>query len=101
MVIYNVTVGIDRDIEQEWLSWMKGKHIPDVMNCGVFSDYNIFKVLSHEEEATVSYSIQYHATSVDAVSRYLENFAPSLVEEHRIRYKNKHVAFRSLLQSVI
>jgi hypothetical protein len=101
MVIYNVTVGIDRDIEKEWLSWMKGKHIPDVMNCGIFSDYNIFKVLSHGEEATVSYSIQYHATSVDDVSRYLEKFAPPLVEEHRKRYKDKHVAFRSLLESVI
>lgn len=100
MVIYNVTVGIDREIEQEWLSWMKGKHIPNVMNCGVFIDYNIFKVLTHEEEATVSYSIQYHATNVDDVSRYLEEFAPPLIEEHRKRYKDKHVAFRSLLESV-
>lgn len=101
MVIYNVTVGIDRDIEREWLSWMKGEHIPKVMNCGIFSDYNIFKVLSHEEEATVSYSIQYHANTVDDVSNYLENFAPPLVKEHKERYKNRHVAFRSLLQSVL
>lgn len=101
MVIYNVTVGIDRDIEREWLSWMKGEHIPKVMNCGIFSDYNIFKVLSHEEEATVSYSIQYRANSVDDVSNYLENFAPPLVEEHRERYKDRHVAFRSLLEAVV
>ena len=100
MVIYNVTIGIDREVEQEWLSWMKGKHIPDIMSCGIFSEYKIFKVLTHQEESTVSYSVQYQADSVDDVSNYLEKFAPPLVEEHRNRYKDKHVAFRSLLELV-
>ena len=100
MVIYNVTIGIDREIEKEWLNWMKAKHIPDVMKCGIFTEYNMFKVLTHEEEETVSYSIQYHAKNIEEVSFYLEEFAPALAEEHRLRYKNRHVAFRTLLESV-
>lgn len=100
MVIYNVTVGIDKNIEQEWVSWMKNHHIPAVMDCGIFTEYNMYKVLTHEEEETVSYSIQYNARNVEDVSRYLQNFAPLLVEKHRERYKDRHVAFRSLLESV-
>lgn len=100
MVIYNVTVGIDKEIEQEWLTWMETKHIPRVMNCGLFTKYTIYRVLTHEEEPTVSYSIQYHANHVDDVSVYLEKHAPPLIEEHRNRYRDRHVAFRTLLQQV-
>lgn len=100
MVIYNVTVGIDKDVEQEWLSWMIDEHIPKVLDCGLFINYNIFKVLSQDEESTTSYSIQYHARSMDEISQYLENHAPKLAAEHQERFKDKHVAFRSLLEKI-
>ena len=100
MVLYNVTGGIDTDAEEEWLSWMKSKHIPAVMDTGMFIEYKIFKVLSQEEEQSVSYSIQYFAQTVDKVVEYLNNHAPKLVEEHRNRYKGKHLAFSTLLEEV-
>ncbi|HNP17970.1 MAG TPA: DUF4286 family protein [Fulvivirga sp.] len=100
MVLYNVTVGIDAKAELEWLEWMKATHIPAVMNTGQFIENKIFKVVSEEEEETVSYSIQYFAKDVDHVVKYLNDFAPPLVEEHRTRYQNRHVAFRTLLEEV-
>ena len=33
-ILYNVTVSIDKDVEKEWLEWMKKVHIPDVMRTG-------------------------------------------------------------------
>lgn len=98
MVLYNVTVGIDLEVEKEWLNWMKNHHVPAVMNTGMFVDNKIFKVLSQEKEETVSYSVQYYAESVDKVVKYLDDFASPLVEEHRKRYENRHVAFRTLLE---
>ena len=50
MLIYNVTSGIDKDIEQEWLAWMKESHIPEVMKTQMFVSYRIYKVLSAEED---------------------------------------------------
>lgn len=100
MVLYNVTVGIDPDIEMEWLSWMKSHHIPAVMDTGMFLSHKIFKVISPEQEESISYSVQYFAESVDMVVKYLDAFAPPLVEEHKKRYQNKHVAFRTLLEEV-
>ncbi len=100
MVLYNVTVGIDPEIELEWLSWMKSQHIPAVMDTGMFIENKIFKVLSQEEEGSVSYSVQYFAESVEHVMKYLNEFAPPLVEAHKTRYANRHVAFRTLLEQV-
>ena len=31
MIIYNVTISIDKEVENHWLDWMKNTHIPDVM----------------------------------------------------------------------
>jgi len=30
MILYNVTVSIDPEIAEEWLTWMREVHIPDV-----------------------------------------------------------------------
>jgi hypothetical protein len=99
MLLYNVTVGVDKNIETEWLQWMKSEHIPKVLKTRMFVSYKIYKVLHDQEDGTVSYSVQYFASSIDNVQQYLETFAPVLIEEHRKRYAN-NVAFRTLLEEV-
>lgn len=100
MILYNVTVGVDLDSEIEWLNYMKTKHIPDVMATGYFNKFEIYKVLGQEEEETVSYSVQYFSDSLDKVVEYLNDHAPQLAEEHRMKFKDRHIAFRTLLESV-
>lgn len=100
MILYNVTVGIDPEIENEWLNWMKTDHIPKVMKTGYFSEYKIFRVLGEQEGDAISYSIQYFAKELNMVMQYLEKDAKPLAEEHKTRFLNRHVAFRTLLQSV-
>lgn len=100
MLLYNVTVGVDKEIEEEWLAWMKSKHIPDVLKTGMFVSSKLYKVLQDSDEGTVSYSVQYFAQSIEHVQQYLEVYAPVLIAEHREKFKDKHVAFRTLLQEV-
>jgi hypothetical protein len=100
MYLYNVTIGIDRDVEQEWLAWMKNEHIPDVMATNMFVSNRIYKVLHDNEDGTTSYSIQYLSESLDNVVKYLEEFAPGLIEKHKQKYGSRHVAFRTLLEEV-
>lgn len=99
MILYNVTVGIDKEVEMEWLNWMIKEHIPNVMATGMFIQYKIYKVLTQDEE-NISYSIQYFAEELSKVEKYLNEFAPSLIQEHNERFKNRHAAFRTLLQSI-
>jgi hypothetical protein len=100
MLLYNVTVGVDKDIEQEWLLWMKENQIPAVMQTGLFVDAKMYKILHDQKDGTISYSVQYFAESIDQVEEYLEVFAPALIEQHRQRFINKHVVFQTLLQQV-
>lgn len=100
MILYNVTIGIDPSIEQEWLDWMKNIHIPEVMTTGIFVSNKIYKVFAQQEGDNPSYSIQYFSESIDKVNTYLEKYAPALQKKHMDRYHNKHVAFRTLLEEV-
>ncbi|NMM46918.1 DUF4286 family protein [Marinigracilibium pacificum] len=102
MVLYSVTVNIDKDIESDWLSWMTKEHIPKVLNTGMFKEHKLFRLLNEESgvEGT-TYSIQYFAEDITKINQYLENYAPELINEHYERYKDKHVSFRTLLEQII
>ena len=100
MILYNVTVNIDHDIHDEWLQWMKEKHIPDVLATGCFTNNKICKMLSGEHDGGITYSIQYLCESQEKLDHYQATFAPALQEEHTSKYSGKFVAFRSLLEVV-
>ncbi len=96
--LYNVTIGIDKEIEMEWLQWMKDYYLPRAMQSGAFLEHRIYKVLTHEDENSVSYSVQYFSDAIEKIVQYLNNDGKVLLEELRNRYKEKHVVFNTLLQ---
>ncbi len=99
MIVYNVTVNIDTSVHDEWLQWMKEKHIPDVMHTGMFLENKICRILA-ESEGGISYAIQYLCPDLETLERYQRLFAPALQAEHIQRYQGKVAAFRTLLEVV-
>jgi phytoene/squalene synthetase len=99
MLIYNVTTGVDKKIEQEWLVWMKEVHIPEVMKTRMFLGYRFYRVLA-EENDSVSYAIQYQAQSINQIEQYLDKFAPSLREDVKKKFGEGAISFRTLLEEV-
>jgi len=97
MIIYNVTVNVDFDIHDDWLSWMQTVHIPEVMNTGLFLESKISRILA-EEEGGKSYAIQYLCESMETYEKYKNEFAVEMQQKHTERYAGKFVAFRTLLR---
>jgi hypothetical protein len=100
MLLYNETIGIDKDSEQEWLTWMKDIYMPAMMSTGVFTDCKIYRILHENDDGSISYSTQYFAKSIDQIQQYLDVHAPNMVEGLRQKFANKHVVFRTLLEEV-
>ena len=98
MLLYNITYGIDEAVEQEWFHWMKEQFIPAVMTTGHFSDWKIYKVLHDQGEGTVSYSVQFFSPAIASVVQFVEQIEPELNKELYRKYKDRHVAFRTLLE---
>jgi len=96
MVLYNVTVSIDREIEHEWLDWMRKIHIPQVMETGCFQECRISKIQG-EEDGGSAYSFLYLAPSAEALEEYHALYSPALQQDHALRYGGKFAAFRTNL----
>jgi hypothetical protein len=100
MLLYNVTVKIDLAIHDEWLDWMREKHIPDVMHTGLFQSHRICRLLDQDESDGITYAIQYFCENLDKYWLYQEKHAHALQQEHAQKFRNHFVAFRTLLKIV-
>jgi len=100
MIIYNVTSNIDGSIHDEWLTWMKTEHIPQVLATGKFEKATFVRVLVEEELGGVTYSVQYKANSRAHLEAYYAEDAPRLRTEILKKFGDKVLAFRTELQII-
>ena len=99
MLLYNVTLILEESIAGKWLSWMKGIHIPQVMETGMFVSSRLLEVLDSPNEG-VTYCAQYVAENMENYLKYQDEFAPALQADLNELFANQFVAFRTLMQYV-
>lgn len=100
MLLYNVTIAVDTQIEQEWKLWMKSTFIPQTMATGLFQSFRFYKVLTHDDPASVSYCVQYFVETIEQFNRYLSEHASGFLELQRQQYPDRHAAFQTLLEEI-
>lgn len=100
MIIYNVTCNIDDNIHEQWLQWMKQKHIKEVLNTGKFLSARLIKVLIDEDMGGTTYAVQYLCSSHKELQQYYLDDAPRLRKEGLQLFGDKMVCFRTELQLV-
>ena len=99
MYIYNVTINVDHATHDEWYAWMRDVHIPEVMKTGFFTEYRMLKVLNVEDEGT-TYSVQYTFLNMSDMEEYKQKHSQALQKQTMDKFKDKFVAFRTLLEIV-
>ena len=100
MLIYNVTISIDDTVHDRWLSWMKDKHIPDMLATKKFSEAKMCKVLIEEETGGTTYAIQYRTKDKETLQRYYQEDAEQMRREGNLKFPDKFVAFRTELEII-
>ena len=99
MIIYNVTVSVSEHRTEEWLEWMRGEHIPEVLNTGKFFEARFTKVMGMEDSGN-TFSIQYRCASYDDLNAYQTEYAHELQQKHIQRFGDDALAFRTLLELI-
>jgi hypothetical protein len=100
MYIYNVTIKLLPQIEQEWLAWMYQEHIPEVLATGFFIDATLFALLEPVDEDGITYTVQYKATTKEQYEQYIEQHAPALREKAYAKFGDKFIGMRSLVKAL-
>ena len=97
-VIYNVTVKIEKQAESDWIQWMRDSHIPDVLATKCFMNAKLNKILFLDESDGITYTVQYLCKDMKTLDHYHKEFASKLQKDLVSNFKDKYVAFRSIME---
>ncbi len=100
MILYNVTVKVEKSVHAEWLEWMRESHIPEVLASGYFTGARLSKLLAQNEDEGMTYSIQYVAENMKSMHMYQVHFAPIVEQKHHERFEGKYVTFRTMMEVI-
>lgn len=100
MILYNVTIKINHEAEQDWLKWMKEEHMPELMNTGLFADAKLFRLLDVDDSEGVTYAAQYFCSTMKDYDNYISGHAAEMREKGLKRFGDKFIAFRTVMQQV-
>ena len=100
MIVYNITIKIIPEIEDEWVNWQKVEHIPDVMSSGAFIENKFYRLLEQNETDGITYVVQYFATSLENYNRYINGMAHQLRQQALDKWGNQFIAFRTVMEVV-
>ncbi len=100
MIIYNVTCNVDAIREDEWVSWMRETHVPEVCATGCFHGATLLKLKYPIEDEGATYAVQYRCPSMQDLDQYLSDFAPALQKQHTEKFGSHVAAFRTILETL-
>jgi Domain of unknown function (DUF4286) len=99
MIIYSVTQSVDPEIHTQWLDYMLTKHVPDVIDTGLFESYKVLRLLNEEDEG-ITYNFQYRMKNLADYEAYIAIYAPALRADVNARFEGKLATFRTILEVV-
>lgn len=100
MILYNITFTVAIEIEEDFVSWMKDTHIPDIFATGLFLEHKFFRLLNSPDDSVTNFSLQFYAENTQKLIEYEGRFAHALRYETQARYGEKALAFRTLLEAI-
>lgn len=100
MLVYNVTVNVEEEKEQDWLEWMRREHIPDLLNTGCFQACRLSRLLDAPSSSGISFSVQYESPDREHYERYLADHAGEMRRRGLERFGNAFQAFRTVMEVV-
>ncbi len=101
MVFYNVTCNLDESIANEWITWMKTEHLPEVMSTRLFESFRFCKLVTEaDDNEGLNFSIQYKLLNMANFEQYKNEFAPAMRNKTLQKWGEKVLSFRSIMEEI-
>lgn len=100
MIVYEVTLQVDRDIVADYRDWLHG-HIAQIVALPGFVGAQLFETRDDPalEVARCGFVVTYRLTDQAALQRYFDEFAPALRADGLARFGGRFSATRRVLQA--
>jgi len=99
MYVYNISLQIDPNQQEQWLQWMKSKLIPIIESTNCFEDHKFYEINVLEDQAP-TYTLQLFTSSEVKLENYHLNIAPSIIDELQNTWGNQCFHFITTMKIV-
>lgn len=98
MILYNTTYVVEDSVHDEWISWLKEKHINDFLNSNCFLGARLGKITSHVEPGMQTYSLQLFVNDDLTLDQFKANFLSDIQQISLQKFGTKVLSFSSEMQ---
>lgn len=98
MIIFNITYIVEKDIQEEWLTWFEQYLIKKLMKKGGFKSARFSKVLSHPQPDATNYSIQFFSENKEDFHFFLKNEYSKFLADLNQKFQQKVIAFATEME---
>lgn len=100
MVVYNITYQVAHDTREAWLSWLTGSHIPAVLETGLVTGHQIFRLHDQDETDGITYVLQFRLADLDAFRTFETSYPTLRNKPVPERFFPQCVAFQTVMSEV-
>lgn len=101
MIIYSITTIVKKEVEDEWLKWMRDTHIPVILKTGYFNNYKMYKVrIPTSIEGETTYIMHYECESIDTYLTYAERESSRLQAVYAAKFVGKVTTARTVMEEI-
>ncbi len=99
MYIYNITFNVDKEIEKDWLDFVKNTFIPKMLKSGLLTGATTSKIMVDEAQG-ISYSIQFFSDNKENLKTFIEKELYPILNELHLKFAPKMVYFATELDVI-
>lgn len=98
--IYNITTNVAKDIQADWLQWLKEIHSSKIIETGCFHSVTIAQLKEVDDSEGATYVAQYFTDEKNKLENFIMLHLKALNDEAFDRWGNKFISFRSIMEVV-
>ena len=100
MLIYNTTFHVEMDDARNFVIWLNECYIPEVEKTGDLKNPRIMRVLSHQEQDSECFSLQWEVENSTVLHHWHVNQGARLNDEMMKLFKDKVIGIPTLLEVI-
>src|SRR4051812_460666 len=98
MLVYTITINIEKSVAEEWLVWMKENFLNAIIATNLFDKYHAFKVLHDSDGDT--YTFQFFCKDILHYKKFQDEHKGHIIHALMTSFPEKVVYFNTLLQEL-
>jgi hypothetical protein len=98
MIIYNITVKVATEANEEWLKWMRETHIPEMMATGLFTEHRMSRLLEQDDSEGPTYAIQFYTATAEDYNIFQSRHQRALRQKGYDRFGDRFIAFTTVME---